>query len=163
MSLATLKTKNQGFTIVELLIVVVVIAILAAITIISYAGITARANESAVKLQASNFQKKAEAYNAEVGNYPEAIAKLTADSSKSYYWSDTNVSYNYGTPTTAALPNDSNVTKRLIVQPCGNASLAALVASPSSVTGLVIWFYNPNAKAVQSVSDGATTTCATAA
>ena len=55
MSLANIKTKNQGFTIVELLIVVVVIAILAAITIISYAGITARANESAIKLQASNF------------------------------------------------------------------------------------------------------------
>jgi prepilin-type N-terminal cleavage/methylation domain-containing protein len=35
---------DEGFTIVELLIVVVVIAILAAITIVSYNGITNRAN-----------------------------------------------------------------------------------------------------------------------
>lgn len=42
-------TSRQGFTIVELLIVVVVIAILAAITIVSYNGITKRANESAVQ------------------------------------------------------------------------------------------------------------------
>lgn len=39
---------SRGFTIVELLIVVVVIAILAAITIVSYNGITARATESKI-------------------------------------------------------------------------------------------------------------------
>ena len=40
--------SNSGFTIVELLIVVVVIAILAAITIVSYNGITSNARASAV-------------------------------------------------------------------------------------------------------------------
>jgi len=39
----------HGFTIVELLIVVVVIAILAAITIVSYNGITAKANDATVQ------------------------------------------------------------------------------------------------------------------
>lgn len=38
--------KRAGFTIVELLVVIVVIAILAAITVVSYNGITTRANES---------------------------------------------------------------------------------------------------------------------
>jgi len=38
-------TGRQGFTIVELLIVVVVIGILAAITIVSYSGIVSRAND----------------------------------------------------------------------------------------------------------------------
>jgi len=38
--------KQTGFTIVELLIVVVVIAILAAITIVAYGGITAQAEKS---------------------------------------------------------------------------------------------------------------------
>jgi prepilin-type N-terminal cleavage/methylation domain-containing protein len=51
------NTKQAGFTIVELLIVVVVIAILAAITIVSYNGITARANESAVKSELSQNAK----------------------------------------------------------------------------------------------------------
>jgi len=40
---------GRGFTIVELLVVIVVIAILAAITIVSYNGITGRANDSVVQ------------------------------------------------------------------------------------------------------------------
>lgn len=41
-----LKTKQNGFTIVELLIVIVVIAILAAITVVAFNGIQARASDS---------------------------------------------------------------------------------------------------------------------
>ena len=156
MSLANIKTKNQGFTIVELLIVVVVIAILAAITIVSYAGITARANESAVKLQASNFAKKAEAYNAEIGYYPDAMSDLS-DATKSYAWTDsTNVTYGT-TATTANLPNDSSVTKRLIVQKCGSGSPTAQSAiTGSSVIGLKINYYNPNTKVVEFATAGTT-------
>jgi prepilin-type N-terminal cleavage/methylation domain-containing protein len=40
------KKKNSGFTIVELLIVIVVIGILAAITIVAYNGIQLRARDS---------------------------------------------------------------------------------------------------------------------
>ena len=46
---ASRTTIYNGFTIVELLIVVVVIAILAAITIVSYNGISNRAKSSAVQ------------------------------------------------------------------------------------------------------------------
>ena len=139
MSLATLKTKNQGFTIVELLIVVVVIAILAAITIISYAGITARANESAVKLQASNFQKKAEAYNAEVGNYPLTTGNLNGDTTKSYYFDTTyvNISATTSQNTTNLSSSNTNGTKTLAVNPCGGTTT-------TTVTGLKINFWNPN-------------------
>ena len=42
------KTWAPGFTIVELLIVVVVIAILAAITIVAYNGVIAKTNDAAV-------------------------------------------------------------------------------------------------------------------
>ena len=38
-----LKYRNRGFTFVELLIVIVVIAILAAITVVAYSGIQNRA------------------------------------------------------------------------------------------------------------------------
>ena len=88
MSFNNIKTKAQGFTIVELLIVVVVIAILAAITIVSYNGITARANTSKAQANAAAVQKKAEAFNADNstnsplqagnGNYPATAAIFNA-------------------------------------------------------------------------------------
>ena len=50
--------KVSGFTIVELLIVVVVIAILVAITIVSYNGITRQADTAAIKTGLSSVAKK---------------------------------------------------------------------------------------------------------
>ena len=62
--------KQSGFTIVELLIVVVVIAILAAITIVSYNGIQNRAKLSAVQSDLSAASKKIELYKVDKGIYP---------------------------------------------------------------------------------------------
>lgn len=73
---------QPGFTIVELLIVVVVIAILAAITIVAYTGIQNRAKASALQTSASQAAKKVATYaltNGEV--YPlDKPAFLTATS-----------------------------------------------------------------------------------
>lgn len=49
--------KQKGFTIVELLIVIVVIAILAAITIVAFNGIQQRAKNSAIQADLSNAAK----------------------------------------------------------------------------------------------------------
>lgn len=54
---SNLKPRLGGFTIVELLIVVVVIAILAAITIAAYNGITERVRDSSVRSTASQIEK----------------------------------------------------------------------------------------------------------
>ncbi len=61
----------NGFTIVELLIVIVVIAILAAISVVAYNGIQSRANDSAVQSDVSNLAKKILLYEAENGQYPQ--------------------------------------------------------------------------------------------
>lgn len=53
---------RRGFTIVELLIVIVVIAVLAAITIVAYNGIQQRANNTAIISAASQLQKLGKMY-----------------------------------------------------------------------------------------------------
>jgi len=59
--------KNTGFTIVELLIVIVVIAILATISIVAYNGIQDRAKNSAMTTAAVQVQKLINAYTTSTG------------------------------------------------------------------------------------------------
>ena len=59
------KVKTRGFTIVELLIVIVVIAILAAITIVAYNGIQSRARASAAAAALNGAAKKIALYQVE--------------------------------------------------------------------------------------------------
>jgi prepilin-type N-terminal cleavage/methylation domain-containing protein len=66
------SSKHQGFTIVELLIVIVVIAILAAISIAAYTNIQQRAKNTAIINAASQSLKMIEAYIAANGDYPVA-------------------------------------------------------------------------------------------
>ena len=63
-------SRQTGFTIVELLIVIVVIAILAAITIVAYNGIQARAKDSRVQSDIQSVAKKIELYAVDNGSYP---------------------------------------------------------------------------------------------
>lgn len=54
--------KQTGFTIVELLIVIVVIGILATIAIVAYNGVQGQAHDSTIKSNLSNFSKQIELY-----------------------------------------------------------------------------------------------------
>lgn len=104
----TTQTKQRGFTIVELLIVVVIIAILAAITIVAYNGITNRAKTSATVATAASVQKKAEAYaiDGTTGKYPLTLATLTgAAAGTSYFIPATAVTLQ--TTAIAAAPSDN--------------------------------------------------------
>jgi len=65
-----MKTKNRGFTIVELLVVIVVIGILAAITIVSYTGITNKATQASLQSDLSNSSKLLKMYYTDYGIYP---------------------------------------------------------------------------------------------
>jgi len=64
------NSKNNGFTIVELLIVIVVIGILAAITIVSFNGVQQRARDTERFTDITAMQKQLEIFYNEKGYYP---------------------------------------------------------------------------------------------
>lgn len=71
------KTVSKpGFTIVELLIVIVVIGILAAITIVAYNGVQSRTNDTSVKSDLAAFSKKLALFHADYARYPTNVAEL---------------------------------------------------------------------------------------
>lgn len=143
MSLTNIKLKGQnehGFTIVELLIVVIVIAILATITIVSYNGITTRANSSAAASAASTVQKKAELYSADgpTAKYPAAFTDLTgATADKSYFLSGIS-------NTAGSAPDASNGTTSIQYKVCGvgSAGAATSLATVTNVTGGQVIYYD---------------------
>ena len=66
------KQKQAGFTIVELLIVIVVIGILAAITIVAYNGIQQRGRDAQRKSDIAQIAKAMKLYAVDNGHYVEA-------------------------------------------------------------------------------------------
>ena len=67
------RLQKNGFTIVELLVVIVVIGILAAITIVSYSGITSRANSASLQADLSSATKLLNMYRVEHDTYPTGL------------------------------------------------------------------------------------------
>ena len=85
-------SRKPGFTIVELLIVIVVIAILAAISVVAYNGIQNRAADSAVVSDLAVLKKKIEvykidnsdvypiyAYSARIQNHKNCLCHVSTD------------------------------------------------------------------------------------
>lgn len=70
------NTTSTGFTIVELLIVIVVIAILAAITVVAYTNSQNRAYDSAVESDIASITKKMELVKVDLGHYPRQLSEF---------------------------------------------------------------------------------------
>lgn len=64
------KTASRGFTIVELLIVIVVIGILAGLVVVTYNGIQQKARDTERKTDVNALHGQLEAYQAQNGKYP---------------------------------------------------------------------------------------------
>lgn len=65
-----MKQKVYGFTIVELLVVIVVLAILAAITTVAFSGVSERASDAKQLVAVEQFMKQIQLYKTEHGEYP---------------------------------------------------------------------------------------------
>lgn len=72
-TISYMKKTTSGFTIVELLIVIVVIGVLAAITIVAYNGMQNRARDAQRLQDIKSIAKALEIYKAQTGSYPVAV------------------------------------------------------------------------------------------
>ena len=95
------KYYRQGFTIVELLVVIVTIGILAAITIVGYSGIQQRARDIVLKDDLRNASNQLSMDNVNNGAYPASVIAanngqgLKASSGTTWQYTYTSVNNSY--------------------------------------------------------------------
>lgn len=117
-------TAHRGFTIVELLIVVVIIAILAAITIVAYNGIQVRANNSAAQQTLNTLAKKIHTYYTLKGNYPVATTKANLATELNAYTESALPAGGLN----IAVPSSTTGTNTIQVETCSSGSGVRLTA-----------------------------------
>jgi prepilin-type N-terminal cleavage/methylation domain-containing protein len=113
--------KERGFTIVELLIVIVVIGILAAITIVAYNGVQNRARTTTNQSNANEVRDKSEVYAADAGNgvFPTAaLLEGVASSDTAALSPKVKLLLDSSTPALAATAPTSSTTTVISYAPC---------------------------------------------
>lgn len=82
--LMVITAKQSGFTIVELLIVVVIIGILASITAVAYNGVQARAQNSRILSAVTSWEKTLKLYKVQKGSLPSSDYNCLATASTDF-------------------------------------------------------------------------------
>jgi len=131
--MVSLKQRRQsGFTIVELLIVIVIIGILATLVIVTFSGVQQKARDTERKTDINSVQKQLEAFYANKGYYPPAV-DLNAAS-----WRST---------------NEVRLDTKALADPSTSATTTLLVGVAGGANSTKQYYY-------QAYSDAAkTTTC----
>ena len=87
-----MRKSTSGFTIVELLIVIVVIGILAAIVVVAYNGVQERARNTKTLSAVNSWAKAIKLYRADKGTFPASnscLGSTTTYSGDGYCWDGT--------------------------------------------------------------------------
>ena len=138
--MTTKNIKNQGFTLVELLIVIVIIAILTVVSLVAYNGLQNQAKTSAAKSAADAVAKKAELYNTAKSKYPTGLTDLTnaANSGEPYYLDESTVKTGtFAATSPAAPPAEANTIEYVPCPTTGDA------------TGAHVKYYNFSSRQVE--------------
>ncbi len=71
--------RQEAFTLVEMLLVLVILAVLAAIVIPKFSGRTEQAKEAAAKTQLKSIEQALETYEVDLAGYPKDLNQLTVE------------------------------------------------------------------------------------
>ena len=116
------STVSRGFTIIELLIVIVIIGILVAITAVSYNGITKSAKESALKSELKQASTEVEVAKAKTGNPPANASSLTTPKNGTLTLSTNTEQNTWCLTITPNSPNNQNIPNFNITSDSGTIS-----------------------------------------
>ncbi|HJP81311.1 MAG TPA: prepilin-type N-terminal cleavage/methylation domain-containing protein [Candidatus Saccharimonadales bacterium] len=86
------ELRLSGFTLVELLVVIAVIAVLASIVIVAYNGISMRARNVRIQSDIEGVQKLIETYRVTHGSYPQTTTNTQANWRAADVYSDSDCS-----------------------------------------------------------------------
>jgi prepilin-type N-terminal cleavage/methylation domain-containing protein len=136
----TTQIKNRGFTLVELLIVIVIIAILTVVSLVAYNGLQNRAKTTAAASAAETVAKKAEIYNTESSGYPANLKTLMEASSDK--------SYSIGTD---VLTGGSKDLDNLTSKPDEANTIAYKACTDNKGARIFYWDYGTNKKQTRTV------------
>lgn len=162
-----LSSLSYGFTIVELLIVIVVIGILAAITIVAYNGISQRATAASMNADLANASKQLKLYQVTNSSYP-----INIDCSASPAANTICLKSSSGTTYTSFTPSNTGSVQTFCLTAANGTTNYfindTIVASPtagqcSDVSGVVGWWplngnVNDSTNGINGTVTGATLT-----
>lgn len=107
----TLRNVKKGFTLVELLIVIIIIAVLAAIAIPKFSNSSTRSRESSLRANLKLVRNAVDLFRADTGAFPASLAALSATASPTAGLNATGGTQSISTsdwrgPYLQAVPND---------------------------------------------------------
>ena len=136
----SLRNRRNAFTLVELLIVIIIIAVLAAIAIPKFSNSTTRSKESALRSNLKLVRNAVELFRADTGLFPKDLASLAATAAPAQGYDSTPTltaitAADWRGPYLQAVPKDFDGSSEFSY----TTAAAGLGTVKSSVTGYTTW------------------------
>jgi general secretion pathway protein G len=80
------RRNNSAFTLIELLLVLVILAVLASIVVVNFGSVNRKKDEAKVKTDISNLDTALEMYKGDMGDYPPSLDALVQAPGNATSW-----------------------------------------------------------------------------